>query len=99
MSGKHDKIYSERSNQLRNLILKEFSSKQFEIQFDPVIAVSYNGPGVTAKRTPRIIFSPTEEFMTDLDSDFDQTSKQAIELAKKILENPRFPAKSKAGKS
>ena len=101
MSEEHDKmLLIERNKKLRNLILKNFSPDQYEIEFHEVrgvISVSHVGPGVTSRRTPRVEIRPTENFLTDDYNNFDQISEQAVVLASNLLLNPCFPSKSLQG--
>jgi len=97
MNGSHQSIYEDRLSKLRSLIAKEFTPEKFEIEFGPTISVSVTGPKNGKRRVPRIRFAPTEEFMTDMDTDFDQISNQGIILAKEILKNPPFPNRNFQG--
>jgi hypothetical protein len=97
MNSSHQSICEDRLSKLRSLIAKAFKPERFEIEFEPTISVSITGPKNRTRRVPRIRFAPTEEFMTDLDTDFDQISNQGVMLAKEILKNPPFPNRNFQG--
>ena len=85
MNGSDQKINKDRLKKLKNLITKEFESNQFEINFESVISVALNKPKKENERNPRIEFIPDEDLMTDSDSNIKIVFQQAIDLAKKIL--------------
>ena len=83
-------IQEERLNELKKLIKEEFPSGKFEINFDPIISVSFSAPQNGNIRIPRISFNYSEELMTDIDSQIDEVFSQGIQIAKKVLDTPPF---------
>ena len=90
MNDSNKKIYDNRLEKLKNLITKEFPPIRFGIIFkqNDIISVAILPPKAEKKRVPRIEFSATEEFMTDLDSNVGEVFQQGIHLARKILNDP-----------
>ena len=90
MNDSNKKVYDNRLEKLKNFITKEFPPDRFEIIFkeNDIISVAILPPKTGKERVPRIEFSATEEFMTDLDSNVGEIFQQSIHLAKKILNDP-----------
>ena len=90
MGDSYQEIHRARLERLKTLIGEEFPSEKFQVHFEPLISVSCISSGRAKERVPRIVLSPSDEFMQDLDSDFDSVFTEAIRMARYILENPPF---------
>ncbi len=97
MGDSYQKIHRARLERLKTLIGEEFPSEKFQVHFEPLISVSRIGSGRAKERVPRIELSPNDEFMQNLDSDFDSVCTEAIRMARDILENPPFRARNFQG--
>jgi len=98
MNGEENQRARKRFKALENLIKKEFPNEKFKYEEDKtLIKVSRRKFIAGLERKPNIVFHPDYDFMTDLDSDFEETVKQGIQIAKNILENPPFKNKNFQG--
>ena len=64
--------FQECLNNFKILITKEFPAEYYEINYEPIISVSFRSTGKAKERVPRISFTLSENFMTDIDSNLDK---------------------------
>jgi len=82
--------YKKRLEILKKLIQKEFSSERIDFKHGGIISLSLDSPITEKERSPRIDFNPDYDFMTDLDSNYEEVFNNGVQIAKQKLEDPPF---------
>lgn len=90
MNLSEEDTYKKRLEILKKLIQKEFSSEKIDFKHGGIVSLSRDSSMTEKKRSPRIDFNPDYDFMTDLDSNYEEVFNNAIQIAKQKLEDPPF---------
>ena len=82
--------YQKRLEIFKKLIQSEFSSETINFKHGGIISVSRDSSITVKERKPCINFNPDYDFMTDLDSNYEEVFSNGIQIAKQKLEDPPF---------